>query len=311
MSIFYRLAILTLFAALLFSCKPADKYQDRFWVTTSSANIYERPTITSKVLKELKFGSDVYCRDKNPSYTIAKGWVEAKVGDVRGFIERRVISGEDLYKEIRGLMDEAKGVPAQAAGLTAKKAYLRLKPDNAAFIIQQLKEQNNAEVLERIVLTIGDKEKPKKQVWYKVRLADGRVGFVTRFSFQMTPPAEINNYTSIRVPVSWYKLSEKQDLETGERGGDYLVTYASVDSDVDTDFTRIELYTYNLNAHQYATSLAKSGLYGILPIKIIDEGDGRKIIEIREHPRGDPKRVHVMQYSFPSPIKIVKEYVEE
>ena len=88
------------------------------------------------------------------------------------------------------------------------------------------------------------------------------------------------------------------------------MTYWSVGSDVDTDFTRVELYTYEPRSKQYATALAKSGLYGLLPVTITDAGNARKLIEIREHPHGDAQKIHVMQYSYPSPIKIVKEYVE-
>lgn len=308
----YRFAVFMLFTVFLCSCQQfADKYQDHFWVISDSAGIYERPEAATKMLKELKLGADLYCREKNPSYSVPRGWIEAKSGDVRGFIEKKRIAGEDVYKEIQGLIDRAKDVSAQATGLTKGKVSLRLKPEKGAFVIKSLKEPGRVDVLQRIVFTISEKEKAKKQIWYKIRLDDGYVGFVTANNVELTPPGELNMYTQARTPISWYKLNEKEDPKTGEKGSDYLVTYSSVGSDVGTDFTRIELYTYDLRTKSYATSLARSNLYGILPVKITDEENNKKVIEIKEHPKGNQTKIHVIQYSFPSPIKVVKDYVED
>jgi len=302
-------AILVVLSVFVSSCQPVDQYQDQFWVISDSAKIYERPDTISKLLLEFKFGAEVSCREKNPSYSVAKGWVEAKSGEVSGFMEKRGIAGKEMYEAIRGLMDEAKDAAVQATGLTRKKASLRLKPEKEAFVIGRLKEPAQALVLERLVVTVAEKEKATKQVWYKIRLDDGRAGFVARSDLQLIPPSELNAYTDVRTPVSWYELGEKKDPATGEKGRDYLVTYSSVGSDVGADFTRVEIYIYDLRTKQYATALAKSGLYGKLPVRITDEGDNRKIIDIQEHPKGDEKKIHVMQYTYPSPIKLVKEYV--
>lgn len=308
----YRVVILVFLSAFLLSCQPTDKhYRDQFWVMTDKVNMYEHPSITSQVLKELKFGDKIVCRDKASGYAIQKGWVEAKSDGVYGFIERRGLVGEDIYKEFKSVSDASIDAPAQASGLTVKKTKLRSKAEKDSPVFEVLKDPKNAEVLERLVTSINEKGQARRQVWYKIRLDNGRVGYVTRGSIQLTPPKELDNYTSVRTPVSWYTLAEKEDAATGEKGRDYLVSYSSVGSDTGTDFTRVELYTYDLKTKQYATALAKSDLYGILPIKVTEESNGRKIIELREHPHGDMKKIHVMQYSFPSPIKIVKEFVED
>jgi len=306
----FRVVLLVLLSVVLSSCKPAGKYQDHFWVIAESATLSERPVATSKVLQTLKFGAEVACREQNPSYSVPKGWVEAISGDVRGFMEKRAMAGKDMYEAIQGLMDGAKNVSVEATGLARKKASLRLKPEKDAFVVGRLKEPAKVGVLERIVVTVGEGEKATKQIWYKIRLDDGRAGFVMRSDLQLIPPGELNAYTSVRTPVTWYTLGEKTDPATGAKGNDYLVTYAAVGSDVDTDFTRVEIYLYDPRTKQYATALARSGLYGTLPVKITDAGDNGKMIELRESPNGDVKKIHVMQYSYPSPIKLVKESVE-
>ena len=311
MSTIHRFATLALLAVFLFSCQAEDNDWNRFWITSEKATIYERASRTSNVLQELTFGSVVECSDKNMGNEISKGWLQVKSGNVRGFMEKKGIAGEELHKEIDNLIDGAKDAPVQASGLTGKKVSLLLKPLNDAFVIQLLKEPIKVDILERIVTTAGEKEKAKKQVWYKIRLTTGLAGFIPKRNLQLTTPSELNVYTQVRTPVSWYNLGEKEDPVTKEKGSDYLVTYESADSDIDTDFTRVELYTYDLKTKQYATALAKSGLYGILPLKITDAGNGGKIIEIREHPKGDKNKIHVMQYSFPKPIKIINEYTED
>lgn len=311
MSTIYRFTILALLAVFLFSCKPAtDKGWNSFRVIAEKVTVYDHPSSTANVLQELVFGTVVECSDKNLASSVSKKWWRVKSGNVRGFMEKKGIAGEQQYKEINDLIDGAKNAPVQATGETSKKASLLVKPESGTFVIQFLKEPVAADILERLVVTTGEKEKAKRQVWYKIRLANGRVGFVTKRSLLLTPPSELNVYTQVRTPVSWYILGEKEDPETKKKGYDYLVTYASVDADVDTDFTRIELYTYDIKSKQYATALARSGLYGILPIKVTDTDNGGKIFEIREHPKGDKNKIHVIQYSFPRPIKIIKEYIE-
>lgn len=307
----HRFAIFTLLAVFLFACQAADKDWERFWIISEKTPVYERASTTSKVLQELTFGSVVQCSDKNLGNAVSRGWLQVKSGKIRGFMEKKGIAGEEQYKEINDLVAGAKDAIVQAIGLTGKKVPLLLKPEGGAFVIQLLKEPVKADVLERIVVTAGEKEKAKKQIWYRIRLASGRAGFIPKRNLRLTPPPELNVYTQVRTPVSWYNLGEKEDPETKEKGNDYLVTYESVDSDIDTDFTRIELYTYDLKSRQYATALARSGLYGILPLKITDAAGGGKIIEIREHPKGDKNKIHVMQYSFPKPTKIVNEYTED
>lgn len=307
----FQFIIVIFFSLALLACRAPDRYQDKFWVISDKTAIHERPTNTSKLLQELKLGGEVYCRDTNPSYAVPKGWVEAKTGDIRGFIERRTIAGKEMYDEIQKLITASKETPVQAAGIVRKKAYLRLRPEKESFVIGRLKEPAKADVIERLVTTVTDKAKSSKQLWYKVLLDDGRAGFVTKSELQLTPPDELNSYTSVRTPVSWYALGQKEDPATEIKGTEYLVTYASIGSDIGTDFTRIELYQYDPKTRQYGTALAKSNLYGILPVKISDEGDSRKLIEIREHPKGNENKLHIMQYTYPSPIKLVKDYTED
>jgi len=312
----FRFFLLSIVAITLFlsSCSQTTVYgdhKDHFRVISNTAKIYRRPIRIAEVMGELKLGDEVYCREQNPSREISEGWLEAKSGTITGYIETRDIANDDTYGLLEKMIEEAKSVPASASGKTGKKTTLKMKPDKGSRTIGILKGPHRVDVLERLVVKSERKGKTRRGVWYRVRLEDGRVGYVPARRVDLLPPREINQYTSIRVPVSWYLLQEKTDAETGKKARDYLVSYASVGSDIETDFTRIELYTYDMQKNQYGTALAKSGMYGVLPITITDTDDGRKMIEIKEHPHGNKSKMHVTQYSFPSPITVVNEYTEE
>lgn len=303
--------LFVVFLAGIFSCDTADNfYKDRFWVIADKANIYDRPSTIAQPIQELVFGDKIYCRDKNPSYTLPKGWVEVKTGGKHGYIEKKLIADDDIYGELKKRMGSLEDSDIQGRGIAAKKTQFRMRPDKGSGLLETFKEPKNVDVFERLVIEVDKKNGKHKEVWYKVRTDDGRVGYIGGSKLRLTPPNEINMYTQVRVPVSWYLLQEKEDKETGEKGRDYLVTYSSIGSGVDVDFTRIELYNYDLKSKQYSTSLAKSGLYGILPVKITEK-DGGRLIEIREHPKGNRSKIHTMVYSFPSPIKIVNETTED
>ncbi len=286
-------------------------YRDHFSVISTTAKIYKRPIRIAEVVGELKMGDEVYCRKQNPSRDIAKGWLEAKSGSLQGYIETKDIADDDMYGLIHKMMEDAKSLPVEASGRMEKKTNLKMEPSDSSRTIGTLKKMQKVDILERHVVKFEKNGKTRKTVWYKARLDDGRTGFIPGKRIDLIPPREINMYTSIRVPVSWYLLREKTDPETGDKARDYLVSYASVGSSIDTDFTRIELYTYDMKKKEYGTALAKSGMYGVLPIKITDSEDGNKLIEIREHPHNKKSKMHVMQYSFPSPIKLVSETTED
>lgn len=309
-----KAGVLCLVALLLSicSCQNEDSsYRDHFWVISGTANIYKRPSRIGQIIGELKFGEEILCKEKMPGPMVPEDWLEAKSGENYGYVMKDNMADKELFAEINDMMEAAKKTAVQASGMTKKKTSLRMKPDNNSKTIELLKEPQKAEVFERIVNETEGKGGKKKHVWYKVRLDDGRVGYISGSAIALMPPKEIGMYTQIRVPVSWYMLQEKNDPATGNSGRDYLVTYSSVGSGIDTDFTRIELYTYDPKSGQYSTSLAKSGLYGRLPVVITEGEKGGKLIEIAEYPKGNQSKLHIMQYSFPSPIRVVKETTED
>ena len=306
-----RITILLFIAALSTSCQGKEDGWDTRFVIADAVPVYERPSPDAKAAGGLKFGSKIKCSDRGLKNVVTRGWLHVKSGDVRGYIRNSGIADEALYREIDDLFKAAKEAPVQASGETTRKAALLLKPENGAFVLQRMRNHVRVEILERIVVTSGKKGKEKKRLYYKVRLADGRAGFLRSRQLRLTPPAELNVYTQVRTPVSWYVLGEKEDPETKARCSEYLVTYESAASDIETDFNRMELYTCDPKTRRYGTALAKSGLHGILPVEITDASDGGRTIRLRQHPGGNAGKIQTIRYSYPNPIKLLDEKTEE
>ncbi len=307
MSAKYRLAAVVFASLLMASCAGGDEDWGSFRVVSEKKTVYERPSSTSAVAGELSFGAEARCSEKGLNNAITKGWLRVKSGKVSGFMEKGGIGEEGLFREMDNLFEEAKEAAAQATGETGRRVPLLLEPESGAHQIDMLKEPTKVDILGRVVAGESDKGGGRRQTWYKIRLANGRAGFILKRQLRLTPPPELNAYTQVRTPVSWQGLGENVDPESGASGWDYIVTYESVGQDIDTDFTRFELYTFDPATKQYGTALAKGGLDGILPVEVSDGEGGGKVIEIRHHPKGDKGRIATMSYSYPKPIKLLGE----
>lgn len=308
------LLVLVFVALLIGACTNPEisKYEDQFWVTTSKADVYSKPTVLSKIIQTYKFNDTVFGLDKKPKYSTPKEWLEIKLGPGNyGFVERNKLGNKAFVDQLNAMKAATEGLVVQAKGLIGKKASIKTEPSRVSRTIETLKEPQIAQIYGRMIKARDEKTPDKKDIWYKIQLEDGRVGYITSSNITLTPPNEINVYTQIRNPVSWHELRTVENKETGTSGKDYIVAYASIGLDMDTDFSRIELYSYDAKSGKYSTSLARSGLAGVLPIEIIDNGDGRKSIKIRQKAKGKEGKLFVQEYSFPSPIKIVKEYEED
>lgn len=305
-----KLVLLCAVATLMLTgaCGPKDKYFGQYWVTTGEANVLKSPKLTSEAIGKMKFGEEFTGRIENQGPFIPKELMQIKYGQGIGYIERGKIGDEAKIDAMKELMDSAKESQVQITGVTTKKTPFRMGPSRDSVLIEYMKDPANVEMFDRMIVTKETKSGPKKEVWYKVRLEDGRVGYVYTSNVKFTTPREISQYTDVRKPVSWHLLRERTDEATGEKRRDYLVSYMSLEAQGDVDYTRIELYTPDLKTGAYSTQLANSTLNGILPIIIRDEGDGKKIIELRELAKGKPDKLRVTEYSFPNPIKIVKQY---
>lgn len=309
----YSLARIVVVVALLISCTPRDKlYSEKYWVKTSDADIYSGPNVMSKKLASVKSGDEVFCRAERSLSNVPKGWLEVRYAPKSyGYIERERLADKAMMDELKSLMASVEGKQVQANSIIDKRSRFRIGPSRDAPVIEFLRNAQKADIYGRVVTMREVKGEKKKDVWYKVRLEDGRVGYVYTANLSPTPPAALSRYTEGRTAVSWQSLRTREDKETGRSGEEYITTYRSAGPDIGADFNRVEVYTYDPKSGQYATAFAKNKIKGVLPVNVIDRGGDNKIFQIRQLIDGKGDKLRVQEYSFPSPIRLVREFEED
>ena len=300
------LCLLALLAMLPSCGKKADGFTSS-WVISKKLEVYPHPKKEGDILKTLSFGDEVRVREPNLGSWVGKQWIEVAYDRIRGFADRTNLGDEATIGEMKELAAGAKESQVQGAGETYKKTPFRLGPAADARQVEVLKDPERIEILERIIIDQEGRGKTGKAVCYKVRLEDGRVGYISD-RFRLVPPAALNAYTAARKAVAWRELGEKRDPASGAKGKEYIVAYTSAGLPIDIDFSRIELYTVDPKTGQYGTTLAKSALQGKLPLVVKDGAGGGKIVEIRQVAKGKPDKLLVEEYSYPNPVKMVKAY---
>ncbi|MFA5812127.1 MAG: SH3 domain-containing protein, partial [bacterium] len=259
-----RITLVTCMLALLTfatACDPKNKGFEHYWVISQEVDVVTLAHTENKVLGTLKFGDEVLGRKPNLGAVFPKQWLEVKFGNGRGYVDRTNLGDKAMIDEMNNLIASVKESQVQGVGETRKRIPLRLRPSSSSPLIEIIKKPAKVEVFERAVVEKEKKGTSGKEVWYKVRVEDGRIGYVPDM-ISLVTPSELNQYTAAREAVAWREIDEKEDPATGAKGKEYIVAYLSAGTPIDVDFSRIELYTYDPKSSQYATSLAKGGLLG-------------------------------------------------
>lgn len=297
---------LVILIALTASCAKPDGYA-QYWVVSRELKVFASATKGNDVIATLKFGDEVQGREPNLGSWVPKHWLEIRFEGRRGYVDRTGLADKATIDAMQALVEGVKDLQVQGLGVTSKKTPFQLGPSPTSTVIELLKEPEKVEIFERLVVDQQNKGTSRKGFWYKVRLEDGRVGFVSD-RFRLATPAELNPYTAVRRAVAWRVLREREDPKTGSRGNEYVVAYVSEGTPVDVDFTRIEVYSFNPATRQYGTLFAKGGLSGKLPLTVQEGEEGGKIIEVRQALKDKPGKLLVQEYSFPDPVKLLREH---
>lgn len=309
LSVFITILLFLVLAA----CKASDnKHTNTMWVIASSADVHEKPDVFSDAIDTVKFGDSVTGLDEKFRFGIPDDWLQIKLPSGKlGYVQIKYLADKTKLEKMDALLDLIETKQAQASGTTGRKAPIRLGPGRDAELIEVMRTPQNFDVYDKVTTTHTHNNREKKEVWYLVKLVDGRAGYIHSLNIKLVPPPDINMYTQGRKAVAWHMLREKEDAESGRKGRDYITAYAGTALSPGADFDRIEIYNYDPKIGAYSTSFAKSGIKGLLPLNVIDTDGGGKIIKVRLMKKNEPGSVTIQEYSFPNPIKMVREYDEK
>ncbi len=269
--------------------KKKNPFTPRDGMTMRPCSLYQTANPNSEVIRKLPAETPLHLMDKIGEY------YRVRTRDGReGYVEQKVVGGEDLIQRTHDLRRSIEGMPPQAEGETKTKANFRLSPGRDQEVIEVLPPGKKFEVYERVVtirrppseekvasaargrspadnapaeeLTSGDEmlDDIKKDVWYKVKIEDGRVGYLYTHNMKLTPPEDIGKLVPWMRIVAWRSVNVTEDPDVGAKNN-YVVAFAPIGRDPGCDYTRLYFMSW-LPRLKRRTPTWQLPISGILPI---------------------------------------------
>jgi hypothetical protein len=244
-------------------------FTPRDGITIRTCSLYQTANPNSDVIRKLPAETPVHLVDK------VGDWFRVRMRDGReGYIEEKVVGGEEIIRLTQELRRSIEGVPAQAEGVIKTKANFRLAPGRGQQVVEMLAPGKKLEMYERVATvqrpasTVektppGGRPAPenppdgdgpsnaeyagdpiKKDVWYKVKIEDGRVGYIYTHNLQLTPPDDIAREVPFMRLLAWRAVSAIDDPDMGAKNN-YIAAYAPIGKDPGCDYTRLYFITWS------------------------------------------------------------------
>ncbi len=264
-----------------------NPFVPRDGITIRACSLHETANPNSPVLQRLPAETPVHLRDK------VGDWFRIRTRDgTEGYLEQKMVGGKEIILKTQELRKSIEGMPAQAEGVIKNKANFRLEPGREHEIIEVLPPGKKFEMYERVVTTRssstaksvstsgrseaqglaaedasrGDEasDDVKKDVWYKVKIEDGRVGYIYTHNMKLTPPEDIARAVPFMRIVAWRSINITDDPDRGAKNN-YVVAYAPIGKDPGSDYSRLYLMNWSsrLNRRNINWQIPISG---VLPI---------------------------------------------
>jgi hypothetical protein len=268
--------------------KKKAQFTPRDGITLRPTSLYQTANLNSEILRRLPAETSVGLLDK------VGEMYKVRTRDGReGYVEQKAIGGEDIIVKTQELRKSIEGMPSQGEAVTKSKANFRLIPGRQHEIIEVLPPGKKLEVYERVVTTrnssssdkpavrakVGDSgvtpadepsspeegnEDIRKDVWYKVKIEDGRVGYIFTHNMKLTPPEDIAKTVPFMRMIAWRTVNVTDDPDIGAKSN-YIVAYTPIGKDPGCDYTRLYLVSWSSKLKRRIITW-QLRINGILPI---------------------------------------------
>lgn len=261
-----KLALPVLASLLLTSCAPEpEPVVDQATVVARNASLRLKNSSTSRTVRVLDTGDkvDVLERQEN--------WYRVRYGhDVVGWMEESTVVTNETKERIKKIVAESQNLEPQNTAVLRQEANLRLEPGRTTAIIRRLETGTRVEVLERVTKPRPNSE-TSLDAWIKVRPAPTEVGWVLSGSLEYDIPPEIAQYSEGYSYAAVKTINRVQDPIAGQISW-YVIGERKPGFDANVDFEGIRVFTWNLRKHRYETAFRTSGMRGIYPLEIGQDG---------------------------------------
>jgi len=264
-------------------------FAPRDGMTIRPCSLYQTANPNSEVVAKLPAETTVHLTDR------VGEWYRVRTREGReGYLDQKMVGGEDIIRRTNELRRSIEGVPVQAEGVIKSKANFRLEPGRNHPVLEVLPPGKKFEMYERVVTlqragapsdksptrgsgddqAASEEEPPqsgelsddtaKKDVWYKVKVEDGRVGYLYTHNIRFTPPEDIARQVPFMRLVAWRPVGTTDDPDYGAKSN-YVAAYAPIGKDPGCDYSRLYFMSWS-KLHKRHSPSWQSKISGVLPI---------------------------------------------
>jgi hypothetical protein len=268
--------------------KKKTQFVQKEGITLRPTSLYQTANLNSEIIRKLPAETPLNLLDK------VGEMFKVRTRDGReGYVEQKSVGGDDIIAKTHELRKSIEGMPSQAEAVTKSKANFRFVPGRQHEIIEVLPPGKKLEVYERVVtlrfdqpsvkggarIKMGDStiipadEPPtpeegandiRKDVWYKVKIEDGRVGYIFTHNMKLSPPEDIAKTVPFMRMVAWRTVNVTDDPDIGAKSN-YIVAYAPIGKDAGSDYTRLYLVSWSSKLKRRIITW-QLRINGVLPI---------------------------------------------
>jgi hypothetical protein len=261
-------------------------FTPREGITLRACSVFQTANDNSEVIIKMPAETPVHLIDK-----VGEKYYRVRVRDGReGYVDQKVVGGQEAIIKMNELRRSIEGMPVQAEGVIKSKANFRLEPGLGPEIIEILLPGKKFEIYERVVTlkrppvsttrgkpgaqgqsledaaAVDDpsSDQVRKDVWYKVKLEDARVGYIYTHNMKLTPPEDIARTVPFMRMVAWRTVNSTDDPDRGAKDN-FIAAYAPIGKDPGCDYTRLYFVSWSTKLKRRVISW-QLRLNGVLPI---------------------------------------------
>jgi uncharacterized protein YgiM (DUF1202 family) len=222
-------------------------------------------TASARTLFTLDAGDRVSIMEKRDS------WYRVRDPDLlEGWMDESTVIRDATRQAMSDALAEAAETPVQNTARATEAVNLRLAPGRDTDVVRRLRRGTTMEVLDRTTTPRPNSE--ATDIWFQVRPSTDEIGWVYAQLIEFDVPGPLQAYTEDRLYTAVFPLREVEDPEVGIRRW-FLVAERRETADAEIAFDGIRVFVWNLDEHEYETTLRLRNLRGALPIEVNREGD--------------------------------------
>jgi SH3-like domain-containing protein len=251
---------------VLTGCLPEpEPAVDEATVLTDNTSMRIDATASARTMYTLSEGERVSILEKRGT------WYRVRDRDqIEGWMDESTIISDRAITAMRLGVSEAASQPVQNTASVREEVNLRLAPGRDTEIIRRLRRRTSLEVLERSTTPRPDSD--ATDVWFKVRPSQNEIGWVYSQLIEFNTPEPLQPFMEGRTYVAVQKLRQVEDPPFGLIDW-FVVAERRDDTEADISYDGIRVFVWNLEEHQYETTLRLRNLQGAYPLERTGESD--------------------------------------